>query len=425
MKKFITKIALTTLTTTLIASATVNAQSNADTTFKPGGKVWGYAFGDYTFKAQSDTTGIKAVGKYRGGSNQYTGTFANNGLNMSQFQFRRIYLGYDYQISPKFSAEFLLAAEDDFANGDLLGNGKLAPYVKLANIRWKRIFPGADLVVGQVSTPAFPMTSEAVWSYRSIERTITDIRRTPSFDMGVALQGRFIPSNDNFGYNLMIGNGNSAKPETDMYKSFYGDVYAKFFDKHLMIDLYQDYTRLNQALNYTYNSLPTFGMWEHERNMTKVFVAWTEPKFTIGVEYFMNTLLGDDFAKSLDGHYYVPLTTKATGLSIFARGKVYKDKLSAFARVDMYDPTSGVDPTKYQSFTAMTSQYDPNTKETFVTFGLDFQPIKNVHIMPNIWMNKYSNAGYSTTVGPFKGYTSIADGTDMAYRLTFYYIYGK
>jgi hypothetical protein len=436
MKKFITKTALTALSAVVMTSATVNAQNSADTTFKPGGKIWGYAFGDYTFKAKADTAGFTTLGKYRGGSNQYTNAnYANNGLNMSMFQFRRVYLGYDYNISSKFSAEFLLAAEDDFntagaasatgginlapnQNGDVLANNKFAPYIKLANIRWKRIFPGADLVIGQIATPAFPMMSEAIWSYRSVERTITDIRRTPSFDMGASLQGRFIPSNDNFGYNLMVGNGQSAKPENDMYKSFYGDVYAKFFEKHLVVDLYSDYTRLNQSWNTTLK-----GMWNHERDMVKLFVAWTEPKFTVGVEYFMNTLLGDDFATTLDGKGVQALTTKATGLSIFARAKVYKDKLNAFARFDSYDPTSGVDATKWLKFAGQTSQYDPNTSETFMTFGLDFTPIKNVHIMPNVWINNYHSVGYSALNS--KGQTSIGDGTDMSYRLTFYYIYGK
>ncbi len=82
------------------------------------------------------------------------------------FQLRRVYLGYNYEISRKLSAEILLAAEDDVYpgsvgnqtnNGDVLSDNKLAPYLKLANIRWKNIFRGTDLVFGQVATPAFPL----------------------------------------------------------------------------------------------------------------------------------------------------------------------------------------------------------------------------------------------------------------------------
>jgi hypothetical protein len=411
------------------------------TEFKPSGKLWGYAFGDLAYKGNSDNVNNGG----RGGSNQYTKVPINSNL----FQWRRIYLGYNYDISKKFSAEFLLAAEDDFAggslgqasSGDVLTNNKFSPYVKLANLRWKNIFKGTDLVVGQVSTPSFPMMSEAIWGYRSIERTVSDIRRTPSFDMGATLQGHF-DKNSNFGYDLMVGNGQSAKPENDAYKWYYGDVWAKFFNKRLVIDFYQDYQRMNwnpqangqaevattSGSSTTY-ALPTPANFHHDRNMSKLFVAWTDKNFTIGVEAFQNTMMGDVAAVGEDHKVYY-LSTKATAVSVFARGRVYKDKLSAFARYDNYDPSHNLkavtDNSKYISYSALTSQYEPTTKEQFVTVGLDYTPMKNVHIMPNMWMNTYQSAlsasSYSTSYNPN---ISGVKGTDVVWRLTFYYIYGK
>ncbi len=71
-----------------------------DSLFKTGaantGRLWGYSFGDFAYKTHSDSL-------TRGGSNQYTGIPQNR----TSFQFRRIYLGYDYNISKKFSAELL------------------------------------------------------------------------------------------------------------------------------------------------------------------------------------------------------------------------------------------------------------------------------------------------------------------------------
>src|SRR5579872_2576216 len=98
---------------------------NSDSAFKAGvpnsGRIWGYAFGDYFHKGHSDSLN-------RGGNNQYSGVKQD----LDQFQFRRIYIGYDYNIAKKFSAEFLLAAEDDFTNGttngDVLGDNKFTPY---------------------------------------------------------------------------------------------------------------------------------------------------------------------------------------------------------------------------------------------------------------------------------------------------------
>ena len=421
--------------------------------FKPSGKVWGYAFGDYAYKGSADNLGTTNPPAGRGGANQYT----NMQSDASLFQLRRVYLGYNYDMSARFSAEFLLAAEDNFnvgglinqSAGDLTANGKFAPYIKLANIRWKNIWHNTDLVIGSQATPSFAktgrndQTAEEIWAYRSIERTITDIRRTPSFDMGASLQGWF----DNkgcFGYMVMVANGNSAKPESDPYKAFSGDVYAKFLDKRLIIDVFQDYQRLNSWGTYVkgFN-----GPQYHDRNMTKLFAAWNTKMLTIGAEVFQNTILADVKETGKDGNTYFR-TSKAMGMSFFVRGRILSNPqgnpvLSYFARYDNYDPSGNlsniVGDKNIKSYSAQTSNYEPSTKEQFVTFGLDFTPFKNVHFMPNVWLNTYNSAlaydGKNSANTPYSGMgaanTSSAGlvngikGTDAVYRLTFYYVYGK
>ena len=449
MNKTITKMSIyCSLLLTLAGSA--NAQT-ADTTFKPSGKLWGYAFGDLAFKGGGDEAN-------RGGSNQYT----NIPLNSNLFQWRRIYLGYDYNISAKFSAEFLLAAEDDWAagvlgqkanstttptgstagtlslgsNGDVLVNNKFSPYVKLANLRWKNIYKNADLILGQSSTPTFAkngsgMASEEVWGYRSIERTITDVRRTTSYDFGVALQGKF-DSKGNMGYALMVGNGQGAKPENDMFKSFYGDVWFKFANKKIIVDLYQDYTKLAWGTFVKGFNGPRYS----DRNMTKLFVAYAATKLTVGAEVFMNTLMGDVAVTGKDGYTYYR-TTSAMGVSVFAKGRITPEKLGFFARFDNYDPSGNLSniasDKNTASYSASTSQYAPNTKEMFTTFGIDYTPIKNVHIMPNVWLNTYSSSldvagknGAGTAYSAMdKANVTGIKGSDAVYRLTFYYVYGK
>ena len=396
--KIMRPIKLVLLLFIMLGSLASQAQGIPDSSFKPSGKLWGYAFGDYYYKSHSDPLN-------RGGSNQYTGI--EEGRNA--FQFRRIYLGYNYDITPKFSAEMLLAAEDNVTNsagatsGDLLTNNKLTYYIKLANIRWKNVWKGTDLVVGQVATPAFPLLTEVVWGYRSIERTVSDIRRTPSYDLGVALQGKFDPKG-NFGYNLMVGNGTSAKPENDKFKWFYGDVFAKFLDQKLVFDLYGDYERLNWAPN-----------WHHSRNMVKGFIAYTTPQFTIGVEAFINhgqkDVIGTTSLAAKD-----TLSANAKAISTYIKGRITKDKLGFFARVDSYNPNGEFDNTTYVSYKGLTSTYEPSNKELFVTAGLDFTPIKNVHFMPNVWYNRYTTQMANQVGSANKDY-------DLVYRLTFYYIY--
>ena len=357
------------------------------------------------------------------------------------FQWRRVYLGYDYNISEKFSAEFLLAAEDNWSagivpgTGDVLANNKFAPYVKQAAIRWKNIYKNADLIFGQQNTPTYAkngsgMASEEVWGYRSIERTITDIRRNSSYDFGASLQGKF-DSKGNYGYVVMVANGTAAKAETDNYKWFYGDVWAKFMNKKLIVDISQDYQKMAWGVYVKgFN-----GAQNRDRRLTKLFVGYSVPKLSVGFEYFMNTLMGDLQVTGVDKNTYYR-TTKAMGMSLFVRGRVYQDKVGFFARFDNYDPSGNLSSVTGENntakYTALTTQYDPTTKEMFSTFGFDFTPVKNVHIMPNVWINTYQSAlGATGSNAAGTKYTAMnanvtdQKGTDAVYRLTFFYIYGK
>ena len=404
---------------------------NNDSAFSAGtpkaGRVWGYAFGDFYYKSHADSLN-------RGGSNQYSGIPQSR----NAFQFRRIYLGYDYNFHKKFSAELLLAAEDNFpafnppssgaASGDQLLNNKLTFYVKLANLKIKNIWKGTDLVVGEQATPAFAMLIEKVWNYRSIERTISDIRRTPSYDFGVGLNGVFDPATKNFGYNLLMASGQGDKPEANSFKWWYGDVWGMFANKHLIVDFYTDYQRLNWQPG-----------WHHDRQMWKGFVAWSSQPITIGVEGFVNNIAMDTKASKIGGGADT-LATKASGLSMFVHGDIVPNKLRFFARVDLYNPNKNVDNSKYTGYagisspsaymtpgykmtfspntgspTSATSTGDPTSKETLFTAGLDFMPYKDIHFEPNIYLINYSS---QLATG------SMAD-KDVMFRLTFFFVFGK
>ena len=414
---------------------------NNDSLYRTGtpntGRVWGYVFGDYYYKSHGDSLN-------RGGPNQYTGIPQNR----NTFQFRRIYLGYDYNITKKFSAELLLAAEDNFpaynpptssaASGDLTANGKETFFIKLANIRWKNIWNGTDLIIGEQTTPSFSMMSEKVWNYRSVERTIADIRRTPSYDMGAGLQGTFDPASKHFGYNLLVATGNSDKPSTNSYKWFYGDVWGMFFDKKLIVDIFADYERLNWQPG-----------WRHDRQMLKGFVAYNTPIFTLGAEGYVNTIRQDvkaTLTAPVGGHLADTINTSASGISFFMHGDITPDKLRWYARVDTYNPNRNIDNGKYKGYaplsspsgysagsykiaygsnsaaTSATPVGDPTSpvgditsKEVFATAGLDFTPVKNIHFEPNVWYEHYAS---QLPTGKFGSH-------DMVFRMTFFYVFGR
>lgn len=387
---------------------------NSDSAFRAGtpnsGRLWGYVFGDYFHKSHSDSLN-------RGGNNQYT----NVKKGTDQFQFRRIYIGYDYNINKTFSTEFLLAAEDDFTNGttngDVLGDNKFTPYIKFANIRWHDfLFKGNDFVFGLQPTPAFPYVTENLFQYsRPIERTITDIRRTPSFDFGAGLQGRFNSADKSttFGYDLLVANGSSAKPQvlsSAVYKWFYGDVFVGLLKNHLIVDYYADYNRSNWT---------PIAHQHAARQMNKLAVVWVDKKFRIGAEGYINSLTQSEVGTRVGGKDTLDGTAK--GLSLYGQVNIIGTKLSVFGRYDFYNPNSKYDNTTYTKYAALygvSTSYEPNNKEGFLSAGFDYSPANNVHIMPNVWYNRYKGQG-ANLVG------SAAHDYDLVYRVTFYFTFGK
>jgi hypothetical protein len=405
----------TTLTET---KATVKPQE--DTTWKPQRRLWGYTFGDFYYNAHADATN-------RGPESMYNGvpTYRN------AFQFRRLYLGYDYEITKKFKAEVLLASEPNantgvngttsIQNGDNLVDNKMAFWIKNFNIRVRDLWTGTDFVIGEMSTPGFALNepgtngptslSETTWAYRSIEKTVTDFHKNNSYDVGAALQGTFDPKTKNFGYVLMVGNNSQASllsasnAATGFYKIVYGDLWAKFLNQKLYIDIYADYAKTGPA---------TAAIPGQEHNMYKIFASYSTKPITIGVEAYTQK-----FASGVtNSTTKAPEDATAQALSVWVRGPVVK-ALNYFARFDTYNPNT--DFNTADSYTTNTNYgaYNPTVKEKFYTAGLDYNPTKNVHFMPNIWLIDYSDNRASTTTG------YVPNDHNLVYRFTFFYTFGK
>lgn len=394
--------AFTFLTILMLDSSPILAQNKQDTLVREAGHLWGLGFGDFAYKAKSDALN-------RGGTNQYTGIEKHQSL----FQLRRIYLGYNSKISRRFSSEFLLAMEDNTtptaigqnnSTGDLLSNGRYGLFIKTASVTWNNIMNNQHLTLGQQFTPATVLTTEPIWNYRCIERTISELRRTPAWDLGLRLSGTLYNTTaTELGYNLMVGNGTASKPENNKFKWLYADIYTRLFHKRITIDLYADYNRLSWTSPY-----------HHDRHMIKGMLAYSNDRLTVGVEAFVNTLRNDITAILLDSTS-TRINAKALNYSVFMRGSVYRDILGFFVRYDRFNPAIGIEQDKFIGYLPSTSNYDPRTKERFMTFGLDFTPNRNIHIMPNIWYMQYQNSDQGAK----------QHGTDLVYRVSIYYVYGK
>jgi len=401
---------------------TSTSKAAEDTSWKPQRRVWGYSFGDFYYDAHSP-----ALTSTQGKENSYyqTPTYRN------AFLFRRLYLGYDYEISKKFKAEVLLASEPtantgvngttNIQNSDNLVDNKMSFFIKNFNIRARDIWAGTDFVIGELSTPGFALNepgtnaptslSETTWGYRSVERTITDFHKNNSFDVGAALQGTFDPTTKNFGYVLMMSNNTSAgllnasNPATGFYKIFYGDLWGKFANNHIYADFYFHTARTAPA---------TAAVGGQSNTMYKIFIAYLSKPFNIGFEPYTQTFTNGVTNKTTN----TVESPTLNAFSIWVRGAI-SPTWNYFAKYDTYNPYTDFNSTDSYSVNTNYGAYDPTTKSHFTTFGLDYNPTKNVHFIPNIWYIQYVDQASSTVSG------YLPNNHTLVYRFTFFFTFGK
>ncbi len=329
---------------------------------KPGGKVWGYAFGDYFYKLNGTAVEISP--------SQYSAM----ARDFQAFQFRRLQLYYDQNIGEKFFSRFMLEANDKSPQPD----GKFGDFVKTAYIEWKNIIPRGSAALGLYPSPTWAWLTEKVWNYRSIEKSIADFRGMGgsggASDLGIVLRGNF-DAGSRYGYGLMIGNGTGQKAENNKYKKFYGELSAKPVNR-IILEAYADYEP---------------GASDKNISTLKGFAAYQTSRLSTGVEAAYQTQ--ENAGPS--GYDKTPF-----GIAFFAWGPVPSvEKLNAFARFDFFNPNTQVT--------------DSGFNEYFFVAGLDYMPVKNVHFMPNLWLNSFSD----------KSPAELKKDADVALRLTFYYIY--
>ncbi len=317
-------------------------------------KISGVAFGDYFYNVTRDTStalSAPAVG---------TGTVKNyNG-----FQFRRINIIIDNDITEKFSFRFRF--END--QSTVFTGGKVGVFVKDAYLKWKGIFSGSDLTIGIQPTPAFE-ASEGVWGYRSLEKTIQDLRgAVSSRDFGLSLRGK-IDEEGMFSYWFLVGNNaGTGAAESDKYKRWYLSLQAKPFT-NFVVTVFSDYSAIAPGVKGA----------DKDKATTTLFAGYNvKGEYSIGVEAFSQS--------GKNGYTTVtPNVSTATlvsqGYSIFGSYFVTPE-IAGVVRYDMYDPN-----------TAGNKKADV---KNLLIAGASWAVDKNVWIQPNIEYETYEGVtGYS------------------------------
>jgi hypothetical protein len=362
----------------------------AETGFAQG-KISGLMFGDYFYNVARDS-----VNNRTSLPNQAVG----GQKDLQAFQFRRIYFTYDNDISDKFTTRFRLEADQALASGtgDVLSSGKISVFVKDAYLRWKNIFAGSDFYFGIQPTGAYEI-SEAAWGYRSLEKTIMDLRGiSPSRELGVSLHGKFDDPGV-FNYWVMVSNNgsgnvpNGTDASVDKYKR-YSLLFHVKPTANLQVTLYGQFKGAPNVNDPTSGAVPkaTVG---HNTMLGAAFVGYKmDTTFSVGVEGFMQSV----------ANAFVPTgsttlkSASTLGFSVFGYYN-FTPQWSAVARYDYFDPNTDGTVT--------------GDARSYIIAGMAYKPVKNVQIIPNIQ--------YETYQAPPAPARSL--DASLTARVTFYFVF--
>jgi hypothetical protein len=344
----------------------------------PRGRISGQMFGDVYYNVNGDP----AHDYTPAGADLGQANIADGGKPITQdlngTQIRRVYFQLDNDFSEKYTSRLRLEVD----SRSLTNDGKIGSFVKNAYVQAKSVIPRGDFYFGMVNTPIWE-NSEEFWAYRAVEKTIADFRGLgSSSDLGIELKG-FLDGDHRIGYAALIGDGQGQRPENDRYKKLYFSLPVRVGDFRL--EPYADYQAVRVTFGPPSDSLPV----NNDQATYKLFTGYEFHRFALGAEGVIRL---NHKAGGLPNQ-------EQRGLSLFGRGTL-SPTLGAFARVDLWTPDTRT----------------PNRVDTRLWIaGIDWQPFKDVHVMPNVEAMQYDS----------KGLAIAPDQADVQARITLFWKFSK
>ena len=327
--------------------------------FADGGKISGLYFGDYYYIAAHHDEDLKS----------------RNG-----FWTRRVYLTYDQKLNETFSSRvrFEMNSPEGLPKGAQEGSsGKNFPYVKDAYLKISAKDSPHSIYLGRSMVPTYAVLVK-LWGYRAVERSMPNLQKYGSTrDLGVAVKGK-VPGVGMLSYHAMIGNGAGTGAETDKYKRGYLSATLKPSGGVIA----QGYVDL-EVRDAGMNRMTFMGL-----------VGYQMDGYRAGVQ----------FSHQIRGQGEGVDDVSIQGVSVFGAAAVKPDEIWVFGRFDkMLSVNPGAPDIKY-------ARMSGDAKSNTIIAGVDYRPVKNVHIIPNVLMTFYD----SPEVGE-------KPGSDLMARVTLYY----
>ncbi len=266
----------------------------------------------------------------------YHSTFSGRD-NTSAFEVTRSYFGYDFSFSKEITSRVMYDGTTEVINGKTIYSGYLRnAYLQFDNKKF--MIQGGLIGAEQISM------MEKIWGYRYVTKPPIDYSgMIQAADLGLATK---VYAADFLTLDLSVTNGRGFKDITSngTYRMAAGFTLTPA--ENMLVRGFYDMMGPSGSMQRT----------------VSILAAWLGPKFNAGAEYFRQ-----DNAAMTDGRDY-------SGISIFTRVPV-SDKFRLFARFD--NITSAI----------MDGDEDPwnlNRDGSYIFAGIDFSPVRNVRISPNL-----------------------------------------
>lgn len=319
-----------------------------------GGKISGLYFGDYYYIAAHHNEDLES----------------RNG-----FWTRRVYLTYDQKLNETFSSRvrFEMNSPDGLAGE----GGKNVPYAKDAYLKISPKDSSHSIYLGRSMVPTYAVLAK-LWGYRAVERSMPNLQKYGSTrDLGIAAKGK-VPGMDMLSYHAMIGNGAGTGAETDKYKRGYLSATLKPSGGVIA----QGYVDL-EVRDAGMNRMTFMGL-----------LGYQMDDYRAGVQ----------FSHQIRGQGEGEEDVTIQGMTVFGAAAVKPDEIWVFGRFDkMLSVNPDAPKIKYAPMSG-------DAKSNTIIAGLDYRPVKNVHIIPNVLMSFYDS--------PEAG---DKPGSDLMARVTLYY----
>ena len=304
--------------------------------------------------AAQDSEEFKPSGKFFGLLYaNYHSTFSG-GDNSSAFEVTRSYFGYDYSFSKEITSRIMYDGTTEVINGKTIYSGYLRnAYLQFDNKKF--MIQGGLIGAEQISM------MEKIWGYRYVTKPPIDYSgMIQAADLGLATK---VYAADFLTLDLSVTNGRGFKDITSNGTYRMAAGFTLIPAENMLVRGFYDMMGPSGSMQRT----------------VSITAAWMGPKFNAGAEYFRQ-----DNAAMTDGRDY-------SGISVFTRVPV-SDRVRLFARFD--NITSAI----------MDGDEDPwnlNRDGSYIFAGIDFAPVRNVRISPNLNLFLPSDSGRDnvTTIG--------------------------